>query len=156
MPHRTRFEDVAEPEVGDLAEHISGTLDARPVLRVQAGQVWLKGAGTGSIGPFPASNYTFKRRVLAGTMVVRVRDSDAEAAAWGSGRGGPIIRTVTISDLCQVCGGPRGVPQSSWECDDGDYFSVDRWVNPCGHLDMYRAVLAEARSSRPAEGVTTP
>jgi hypothetical protein len=24
---------------------------------------------------------------------------------------------------------------------------VDRWTNPCGHIDMYSAVLAESRAN---------
>lgn len=76
-------------------------------------------------------------------MTVRVCDR-------GDGREyvGVCIVTVTISTLCPVCGGPRG-----WDTvrnhnfhEDGEWLSVDRWTNPCGHLDMYAAVLREART----------
>lgn len=78
----------------------------------------------------------------AGTMTVRVCDR-------GSGRDyvGVRIRTVTVSDRCPSCGGPRGVDtiRNHNFHEDGDWLSVDRWTNPCGHVDMYDAVLREAR-----------
>ena len=83
----------------------------------------------------------------SGTMTVRVCDR-------GSGRDyvGVTIRTVTVSDRCPQCGGPRGVDtiRNHNFHEDGEWLSVDRWTNPCGHVDMYSAVLAEARAT--AEG----
>ncbi|MEW2631585.1 hypothetical protein AB0903_07990 [Streptomyces sp. NPDC048389] len=79
---------------------------------------------------------------LPDRMTVRVCDR-------GDGRAyvGVFIVTVTISTLCPVCGGPRG-----WDrvrphrfCEDGEWLSVDKWDNPCGHLDTYAAVLRESR-----------
>ncbi|MDT0306831.1 hypothetical protein RM780_07625 [Streptomyces sp. DSM 44917] len=77
---------------------------------------------------------------LAGpTMTVRVCDR-------GSGRDyvGVTIRTVTISAHCPTCGGPRGAAAGHRFCEDGAWYAVDRWDNPCGHIDYYSAVLAEA------------
>lgn len=76
------------------------------------------------------------------TMTVRVCDR-------GSGREyvGVTIRTVTISKLCPQCGGERGEPFNHNFHEDGEWLSVDRWHNPCGHVDMYSAVLREARAA---------
>lgn len=78
------------------------------------------------------------------TMTVKVRDSRTEAANWGHGRGGPIVRTVTIPAVCPVCGGPRGEVQGHNACEDGEYFHINVWFNDCGHVDLYDAVLVEA------------
>ncbi|MFG3510197.1 hypothetical protein ACGF5F_32395 [Streptomyces sp. NPDC047821] len=82
------------------------------------------------------------------TMTVRVCDR-------GTGRGyvGVAIRTVTIAATCPQCGGPRGtdtVRNHNFH-EDGEWLSVDRWTNPCGHVDMYSAVLREARLKADAE-----
>lgn len=80
----------------------------------------------------------------AETMTVRVRDRSAESP-WGSGPINPVIRSVTIQAACPQCGGPRGVPTNLNQVDDGAYYSVDIWSNPCGHVDAYEAVVKEAR-----------
>ncbi|MFJ3100300.1 hypothetical protein [Streptomyces sp. NPDC086835] len=82
---------------------------------------------------------------LPDRMTVRVRhDGD------GSGYEGAGVITVTISTLCPNCGGPRG-----WDAvtphrfhHDGAYLVVDRWSNPCGHADVYEAVVKESRERR--------
>ena len=81
------------------------------------------------------------------TMTVTVRDRAAEARYWGRGLGGVILRTVTIAASCPRCGGPRGKPRVVRGCEDGEYYWVHTWDNPCGHIDHYRAVLAEAQES---------
>jgi hypothetical protein len=80
------------------------------------------------------------------TMTVTVRDQSAEAP-WGSGLTNPVTRTVTISALCQVpgCGTRRGEPRGHNSCDDGAYYWVQVWDNPCGHVDRYEDVIAEAK-----------
>ncbi len=55
--------------------------------------------------------------------------------------------TVTISDRCPVCGGKRGEPQSYSFCEDGEWYSIDQWQNPCGHVDKYVNVLKEAAAA---------
>lgn len=75
-------------------------------------------------------------------MVVRVRDHAAES--WGHGLTNPVVRTVTISVACPRCGGPRGPQRELRSHDDGAYYTVDVWDNPCGHTDMYTDVLREA------------
>lgn len=77
-------------------------------------------------------------------MRVTVRDRATESAAWGSpGLFAPIVRTVDIADRCPRCGGPRGEPVRRPFYEDGVAFAVDCWVNPCGHVDSYAAVLQE-------------
>jgi hypothetical protein len=79
---------------------------------------------------------------LAPTMTVR--------CIWrGDGPGyiGAFIRTVTIKAICPQCGGPRGEPKPHRFCEDGEWLTCDVWQNPCDHIDMYSAVLAEARDA---------
>ena len=85
---------------------------------------------------------------MAGTMTVRVRDREGESP-WGVGPTSPLVRQVTISATCPTCGGPRGEPRNLNSCDDGAYYSVDVWSNPCGHVGMYTAVLREVGARAP-------
>lgn len=78
------------------------------------------------------------------TMTVIVRDAAVEAASWGSGPFSPALTTVTISACCPVCAGRRGAPANRRQHEDGVWFQVSVWQNPCGHLDMYSAVIKEA------------
>ena len=77
------------------------------------------------------------------TMQVRIRDRASESP-WGVGPVNPCVRTVTISDRCPVCSGERGAPSNLNQCDDGAYYSVDVWRNPCGHVDLYENVARES------------
>lgn len=77
------------------------------------------------------------------TMTVVVRDRAAEAP-WGYGCTNPRTRRVTISATCPRCGGPRGEPRGLNQCDDGAWYWVQIWDNPCGHIDMYDDVVREA------------
>lgn len=74
------------------------------------------------------------------TMTYRVCDH-------GTGREytGVRIVTVEVAAECPRCGGPRGDGIPYRFPEDGDYYVVDRWQNPCGHTDSYAAVLAEYR-----------
>jgi len=82
-------------------------------------------------------------------ITVTVRDRATEDAHWGSpGLFSPILRTVTIADRCPVCAGPRGVPTPRPFSEDGVFFAVDCWTNPCGHIDRYADVLVEAAGLR--------
>ncbi|QHE72665.1 hypothetical protein [Rhodococcus sp. WAY2] len=60
------------------------------------------------------------------------------------------IRTVTLTWVCPGCHGPRGIPKEHRFHEDGHWLTCDRWDNPCGHLDLYTAVLAQARERHPA------
>ncbi|MFA5037504.1 MAG: hypothetical protein WC479_10065 [Candidatus Izemoplasmatales bacterium] len=51
---------------------------------------------------------------------------------------------ITISDNCPKCGGKRGTPYNHNFCEDGEWFNVDRWDNPCGHIDYYPDCIKEA------------
>lgn len=77
------------------------------------------------------------------TLTVTVVDRAAMDASWGRGLSTVITRTVEISDRCPVCGGPRGTPHKQRFCEDGEFYLVDCWTNPCGHVDKYPAVIAE-------------
>jgi len=52
--------------------------------------------------------------------------------------------TVTISAFCPVCRQPRGEPHPYHFCEDGEWFTVDCWENPCGHADLYKNCLIES------------
>jgi len=53
-------------------------------------------------------------------------------------------KAIEISDNCPVCGKKRGVPTVKHFCEDGEWFDVDVWDNPCGYIDKYKDCLIEA------------
>jgi hypothetical protein len=56
--------------------------------------------------------------------------------------------TVEIADTCPQCGGPRGEPAPNHFRECGEWYTVDTWENPCGHMDRYPDVLREAGFAR--------
>lgn len=52
---------------------------------------------------------------------------------------------VNISDNCPVCGGKRGQPKPHHFCEDGEWFTVDKWENDCGHIDKYKDCYFESK-----------
>ena len=56
--------------------------------------------------------------------------------------------TIEIADACPVCGGKRGEPYPYRFCEDGEWYVVDRWDNPCGHIDAYGDCFKEYRKSK--------
>lgn len=97
--------------------------------------------------PVPAT----AQPTAAATMQVRVPDR----SNWGTSGPAVVVRSLTLSRRCPCCGGPRGNAYPFRFHEDGDWFTVDRWDNPCGHLDLYTHVLAEAATSEPAAATTT-
>lgn len=83
-------------------------------------------------------------------MLVAVIDRELHGRLWGNGYRSitQIIRTVEIADTCPVCGAPRGVPHLVRYCEDGEWYDVSRWTNPCGHLDTYADVIREAEATK--------
>lgn len=93
--------------------------------------VWVRFVGRDEIAP-----------AVPTTMAVRVRhDGD------GPGYEGVGILTVTVDTACPRCGAPRGFDTIRPHVfrHDGETFEVDVWDNPCGHVDLYPDVVAEAR-----------
>lgn len=87
------------------------------------------------------------------TIRVTVRDRATEDALWGSsGPWSPSLREIEISAFCQVldCGQRRGEIRGLNQHEDGVWFNTNVWTNPCGHLDRYPEVLAEAATRRAA------
>ncbi len=52
---------------------------------------------------------------------------------------------VTVPWVCCTCGGVRGEPYGHNFHEDGDWLHCTRWDNPCGHVDKYSQVLAQAQ-----------
>lgn len=75
-------------------------------------------------------------------MKVKVRNRAAEKTSHLR----IVVTEVEIAPVCPQCGGPRGKPQTLRFRDlpTGHFYAVSCWENPCGHLDRYDAVLAEA------------
>jgi hypothetical protein len=93
------------------------------------------------------------------TMQVRARDPERERKLWGTSLFHCVIRTVTISAYCQavlddgsVCRQRRGEPYGHNFNHDGEWFNVNRWDNPCGHIDYYDTVIIEADKLAAEEG----
>lgn len=65
----------------------------------------------------------------------------------GAGRAYVGVRIVvaTVAAECPRCGGPRGEARRHRFCEDGEWYVVHQWDNPCGHVDLYEAVLLEHR-----------
>ena len=80
-------------------------------------------------------------------MKVRVIDRAEMERIHGKSYGPLIFRTVEIADTCPVCGGSRGKRYEHRFCEDGEYYIVDRWDNPCGHSDMYEDVIKEVEKT---------
>lgn len=62
---------------------------------------------------------------------------------------------IEIADTCPVCGCKRGKPTPGQFCEDGEWFMVDTWRNPCGHLDMYKDCYFEAKKLAKQSNTTT-
>lgn len=83
-------------------------------------------------------------------MIVRVADRRRSPVGHAT------IRTISISIACPQCGNRRGPVTNHNFYDDGEWLSCDRWENPCGHVDMYDAVLAEAERAASGSGDGNP
>jgi hypothetical protein len=81
--------------------------------------------------------------VTPATRTVRVIDR----STWGTSAPYPLIRAVTVAWICPICGGPRGEPQDFPFYENDQALSCDRWQNPCGHVDLYPALLEEAETN---------
>jgi hypothetical protein len=60
-----------------------------------------------------------------------------EHGGWASTR-------VSLLWECPQCGGPRGDVRKGISYDGSRRLTVDQWDNPCGHVDLYRAIRKEA------------
>ena len=59
--------------------------------------------------------------------------------------------TIEISDNCPTCGKPRGKPYGFNFYEDGEWYWVNRWDNPCGDIDYYSDCIKEAKTLLKAE-----
>lgn len=98
-------------------------------------------AGWVAVHQSDAPRETFYQPLDRATMTVTVRDRSRESNYYY----GPFFATVTIPRTCPVCGGPRGNPVRRTFAEDGAFYTVDQWENPCGHIDMYADVIEEGR-----------
>lgn len=132
------------PRAAQLLAYLpAGTFEAYGARCEDGGALWVRHVGTGpALEPMPQR------------MTVRV----SRLLGDGPGYEGTGIVTVSIRPTCPVCGGPRGYDRI--EADpfmrDGVTLVRDKWSNPCGHQDMYAAVLAEARRTPPPSAGRTP
>jgi len=53
-------------------------------------------------------------------------------------------KTVRLYWVCPVCGMPRGELHAAISWDGSRRLDCEGWENPCGHIDKYSAVRAEA------------
>lgn len=138
--------DVHGVSMQRAVESAATRLDAGSELRRLA-LVGLHGVGE---VPHSASEAQaiLRRLADAPTMTVTVRDRTTEDATWGHGLFFAQLVTVEIPCTCLTCGGPTGEPFGFNGHEDGADYHVDRWINPCGHVDSYPAVLAAVAAGR--------
>lgn len=55
---------------------------------------------------------------------------------------------VRLRWVCPKCGGPRGQIENGLSYDGSLYLAVNKWKNPCGHIDKYDAVRNEAKENQ--------
>ena len=60
----------------------------------------------------------------------------------------PVLRTIEIPNRCPKCGGERGTPKLTRQCEDGELYYVHTWTNPCGHIDKYADLIADHTVAR--------
>lgn len=111
----------------------AGAFEAYAATTREGPVVWVRSTVG---GPYPS---------LPERMTVRI------PAATGPVLGEVGALPVSVRPFCPVCGGPRG-----WDNVSPAEVSlrniavtVDRWVNPCGHEDVYADVLEEALRTAP-------
>ncbi len=61
-------------------------------------------------------------------------------------REGILAMQVSVEWKCPQCGRPRGEPHPAISYDGSRRLYCDGWTNPCGHVDKYSDVRAEAVS----------
>ncbi|MFJ3249172.1 hypothetical protein [Streptomyces sp. NPDC086782] len=105
-----------------------GSFDAYEAMHDGGSAVWIRYVTGLDVVPMPD------------TVTVRVPDYGTQP-----GYEGVCIRTVDISSRCRRCGAPRGPIRAHTFVKDGSRLVCDAWENECGHQDLYRMVLAEAR-----------
>ena len=57
---------------------------------------------------------------------------------------GQHLIAVTLRWVCPTCGGSRGQVRPAISYDGWRRLACDGWSNPCGHIDFYADVRAEA------------
>lgn len=63
------------------------------------------------------------------------------------GHGGLHSMTAQLEWRCLTCGGPRGEPYKGQSFDGSARMTVDRWDNPCGHVESYADVRAHIQAA---------
>lgn len=118
----------------DLSEPIARRADAETCERLALAHFATMGKGQDQAEKKPD------------TMKVIVVDRHLQSQLWGNGYRSihEVIREIEVSTKCPVCGGPRGTPALRRFCEDGEWYDVHVWQNPCGHLDSYSNLLLEA------------
>lgn len=65
----------------------------------------------------------------------------------GDPTGKPVTAYATVPAACPTCGKARGEPTERTvhdACTDTEY-RISVWRNSCGHVDLHRDVIAEAK-----------
>jgi|SRR5579872_967767 len=52
---------------------------------------------------------------------------------------------VLLEWKCPTCERPRGEPTEGFSFDGSRRLACHTWINPCGHVDKYSSIRAEAR-----------
>jgi hypothetical protein len=92
------------------------------------------------------------RRFVGGAMQVTIMYRNN----WFGGDGWTYYPIkIIIADNCPICGKKRGKPYPYRFRECGEWFTVDKWDNPCGHLDTYRDCIIESEQLKKNKIVLT-
>lgn len=81
------------------------------------------------------------------TIILSLTDNKTICIPASEHHQGLYTTTVTVRWYCPRCGGPRGKIKKAKSYDGSQYLVVDAWENPCGHIDYYADVRAEAEKN---------
>lgn len=128
--------------------HVAGYLEAPPAIV----SWWLTGA-IGEIDRLRTELAWAEHDLSIAAQVARERLPETRSVEIPAcdEHGGIASRRVVLPWVCPRCGGPRGEPFPGISFDGSLRLACDRWLNPCGHVDTYEQVRAEADQTTAGE-----
>lgn len=67
--------------------------------------------------------------------------TDRDSVGWLRG-----TKQVTVEWTCPTCSKEMGKPKLNNFCEDGEWYAVHVWSNPCGHSAKYKDLKEVVRA----------